>query len=196
MSGRSASRSTLTTSSSDQRQHRPEQLAARTRLSAVGAQARRSSSGRASPAMISRTSLTRDVVVGALGDLAAVAQHDDAVAEAQHLLELGGDEHHRHALARRGRRRAVWIWALAPMSMPRVGSSRMSSSRLGDQPARQQHLLLVAAARGCASARRGRRPDVERLDVLRRPARPGRLRDRPQPAARGLQREQHVVARR
>ena len=33
-----------------------------------------------------------------LGDLAAVAQHGDAVAEPQHLLQLGGDEQHRHAL--------------------------------------------------------------------------------------------------
>ena len=40
----------------------------------------------------------RDVVVRPLVDLAAVAQHDDPVAEAQHLLEFGGDEHDRHAV--------------------------------------------------------------------------------------------------
>src|SRR4051794_28744519 len=40
-----------------------------------------------------------DVVVGSLVDLASVAHDHEAVTEAQDLLELGGDEHHGHALA-------------------------------------------------------------------------------------------------
>src|SRR5689334_8017143 len=39
-----------------------------------------------------------DVVVGSFVDLAAIAHHDEAVAEPEDLLELGGDEDHRHAL--------------------------------------------------------------------------------------------------
>jgi len=35
---------------------------------------------------------------------------------------------------------------LAPTSMPRVGSSRISDARVGGQPARQERLLLVASA--------------------------------------------------
>src|SRR6478735_1293651 len=45
----------------------------------------------------------RHVLVRPLVDLAPVTHHDDAVAEAQHLLELCGDEDHGHALARQVR---------------------------------------------------------------------------------------------
>ncbi len=79
------------------------------------------------------------------------------------------------------------------MSMPRVGSSRIRSVGLGDQPAGQQHLLLVAA-RQVAHQRVGvGGADVERLDVLLDQPGARGLRDRAQPAAGGLQREQHVV---
>ena len=37
-----------------------------------------------------------EVLVGQVGDLAPVAQDHDPVAEAQHLLEFGGDEQHAH----------------------------------------------------------------------------------------------------
>ena len=40
---------------------------------------------------------------------------------------------------------SAWISAFAPMSMPRVGSSRMQHPRLEAQDASQQDLLLVAA---------------------------------------------------
>ena len=40
---------------------------------------------------------------------------------------------------------SAWISALAPTSMPRVGSSRMSSFGADREHPRQQHLLLVAA---------------------------------------------------
>ena len=39
----------------------------------------------------------------------------------------------------------LWISAFAPTSMPRVGSSRIRQFRTHRQPAREQHLLLVAA---------------------------------------------------
>src|SRR3954452_7442864 len=38
-----------------------------------------------------------DAVVGTLVDLAAIAHDDEAVAKPEDLLELGGDEDHRHA---------------------------------------------------------------------------------------------------
>src|SRR4051794_30426091 len=41
-----------------------------------------------------------DVPVRSFVDLAAVPHHHEAVAQAEHLLELGGDEDDRHALGR------------------------------------------------------------------------------------------------
>ena len=38
-----------------------------------------------------------------------------------------------------------WISALAPTSMPRVGSSRINSFEPVAEPAREQNLLLIAA---------------------------------------------------
>ena len=70
--------------------------------------------------------------------------------------------------------------------MPRVGSSRMSRFGFGEQPAGQQHLLLVAAGQVADQGVRAGRPDVEGLDVA-----VGELvllaaRDLPGPAALGL----------
>ena len=79
-----------------------------------------------------------------LGDRAAVAQHEDAVGALDHLLEFGRDHQHAEALVGELADQR-WISALAPTSMPRVGSSRIRSCGFMRQPARQQHLLLVAA---------------------------------------------------
>ncbi len=87
-----------------------------------------------------------------------------------------------------------WISALAPTSMPRVGSSSSSSLRGGEQPAGQQDLLLVAAGQVGDDRLRVGRADVERLDVL-----VGELGllpagDRPRPAAGRLHRQDDVGA--
>ena len=77
------------------------------------------------------------------------------VAEPQHLLQLGGDEDHRHALAGELGDQLLDLGLGADVD----AAGRLVEDehlRLGDQPAGQQHLLLVAAARGCASARSGR----------------------------------------
>ena len=63
---------------------------------------------------------------GELGDDAALAHHQHAVAHAEHLRQLARDHQDREALARRARTISRWISALAPTSMPRVGSSRIS----------------------------------------------------------------------
>ena len=62
-------------------------------------------------------------------------------------------------------RTSRWISALAPTSMPRVGSSRIRTLRVGRQPARQDHLLLVAAAQVPDRLVGRRRGDLEQLDV-------------------------------
>ena len=59
-----------------------------------------------------------------------------------------------------------WISALAPTSMPRVGSSRMRILRLGQQPAADQHLLLVAAGEVLDRLVHARRLDPQRVAHL------------------------------
>ena len=55
----------------------------------------------------------------------AAVHHQHAVAHAEHLGQLARDHQDRHALAARAGPSARWISALAPTSMPRVGSSMM-----------------------------------------------------------------------
>ena len=55
---------------------------------------------------------------------------------------------------------------LAPTSMPRVGSSTISTFGLQRQPARQHHLLLVAAGEVGDDLLGARHADVQRLAVL------------------------------
>ena len=179
----------------DQREHRPEQLvaqhaaAARDGVSGIGTS---SASARASPAMISRTSHTVTSSLALLVDLAAVAHHDESVAESQDLLELGGDEHDGHAILREVGHEA-WICALAPMSMPRVGSSRIrSSGSVMSQRASSTFCWLPPERlriSACGSAGRMSRASMYFVTSVVLVG----LRDRPQPAAGGLQREHHVV---
>src|SRR6476661_4094376 len=84
-----------------------------------------------------------DVVVDALVDLAAVAHHDEPVAEPQHLLELGGDEDHRHALGRELGDLGLDLRLGADVDAAR-GLVEDEDLGLRDQPAGQEHLLLVA----------------------------------------------------
>ena len=89
-----------------------------------------------------------------------------------------------------------WISALAPTSMPRVGSSRISSRGSVSEPAGEQHLLLVAAGQVADDGVRVGGADVERLDVLGDQLVLPPAGDRPRPAAAGLQREHDVLAHR
>ena len=106
----------------------------------------------------------------------ALRHHQHAVAEIGQLLGLGRDDEHRHAARRRVRGRADEFRARAPTSTPRVGSSRISTLRLGAQPAADHHLLLVAAAEPA-----DRRLDARRLDreVADRRSAPALSRRRP-----------------
>ena len=60
-----------------------------------------------------------------------------------------------------------WTSALAPTSMPRVGSSRIEDPRLGVEPLGEHHLLLVAAGevadRGVEAGRADRERRAESL---------------------------------
>ena len=87
-----------------------------------------------------------------------------------------------------------WIWALAPMSMPRVGSSRISSrGSVISQRARSTFCWLPPERLRMSSVRVGR-PDVQRGDPLRDELVVRAPRQRPRPAAAGLQGEHDVVA--
>ena len=86
-----------------------------------------------------------------------------------------------------------WISVLAPTSMPRVGSSRISSFGCGEQPAGEQHLLLVAAAQGAHRLLGARGPDVERADPVLGELVLALAWNRPRPAASRLQREDDVL---
>ena len=59
-----------------------------------------------------------------------------------------------------------WISVLVPMSMPRVGSSRISRSGLRHQPAGDDGLLLVAAGEVADQLLRRGDLDLQQLDVL------------------------------
>src|SRR6478735_6379315 len=103
-----------------------------------------------------------DVGVGALVDLATVAHDDEAVAEPEDLLELGGDEDHRHPLGSQLGDLGLGLRLGADVDAP-GGLVEDQDVGLGDQPASEQHLLLVAAREVAHQGSRIRRPDVERL---------------------------------
>src|SRR5699024_4957675 len=110
-----------------------------------------------------------DAQAGPVADLTdhlTVLQHDDAVAEAHHLVELGGDEDHRHALAGEGGHLCLHVH-LGPRSMLRVGSSSTSSrGRMASHRASSTFCWLppesspttASAAPGSRSSRSSRCP--------------------------------------
>ena len=59
-----------------------------------------------------------------------------------------------------------WTSTLAPMSIPRVGSSRISTRGLGGQPLGEHDLLLVATGQRPDQLVDAGHPDVELLGVL------------------------------
>src|SRR5688572_26615419 len=84
----------------------------------------------------------REVVVGTLVDLAAVAHDDHAVTEPEDLLQLGGDEHDRHALAGELGDQLLDLGLGADVDAA-GGLVEDQHLRLRDQPPGEQHLLLV-----------------------------------------------------
>src|SRR5687768_4103010 len=84
----------------------------------------------------------RDVVVAPVVDLAAVAHHEQAVAQPEDLLQLGGDEDDGHALAGQLCDELLDLRLGADVDAP---GGLVEDQHLGlrDQPAGQQDLLLV-----------------------------------------------------
>ncbi len=103
-----------------------------------------------------------------------LGQGVDAVAETDQLGKLAGDDDDALALAREPVDDPVDLVLRPPTSMPRVGSSRMSTSGGRVHPLRQHDLLLVAAGELADD-----RLDRAGLDVH---ALPVRLGDDPLPA--------------
>ena len=79
-----------------------------------------------------------------IGDRAPVAQHEDAVGALDDLLEFGGDHQHAEALVGEfaDERLDLRLGADVDAARRLVEDQQL---RVGAQPAREQHLLLVAA---------------------------------------------------
>ena len=117
-------------------------------------------------------------------------------AEPQHLLELGRDEQHGDAVVAERQHEPLHLGLRADVD-PACRLVEDQQARLGEQPAREQDLLLVAAAQvpdDRRSDRRGRMSSASDPlgDQLVLPP----AGDRPRPAAAGLQREDDVLAHR
>ena len=177
------------TSASD----RPEQPVAGALAAARPARAPRSA-GCAPLAMICMTVASRrSSSLAQLGDLAAVAQHDERWLSRSTSSSSAEMNTHRHARPSARSATSRWISALAPTSMPRVGSSRISS-RGSVISQRASSTFCWLPPREVAHARSGSAGRMsQRLDVLVDQLVLARARDRPDPAARGLQREHDVL---
>src|SRR3954471_18131568 len=80
-----------------------------------------------------------------LGDVVSVAQYGDAVADARDLIEFGRDEQHGHPVG--GQIADQFLDLSLGADIDAAGRLVEDEQRgLSDQPAGQQHLLLVAAA--------------------------------------------------
>ena len=115
-----------------------------------------------------------------LADDAALGHDQHAVAEVGQLLGLGGDRRAPPCRSLQARGSGDGSPPRAPMSTPRVGSSRISTLRLALQPAADHDLLLVAAAEPRRPAVRAGRLDRE---VARSSARASSARVRADEAA-------------
>ena len=132
-----------------------------------------------------------------LRDAVPVPQHHDAVADRYDLVELRGDEHDRHPIA------TELVHQLGDLELgTHVDPARRliehQQLRLRRQPAGEDRLLLVAAAKQADLLLGVRRRDVEGLDAFLAASlgRGAAARDLEQPAAPGLQDEDDVLANR
>src|SRR5471032_2505069 len=123
----------------------------------------------------------------------AVAHDDDTVAHAQHFRQLGRNEQDSHPLAAQGRHIVHDLLLGAHVDAARrfIQDQHL---RLGGQPARQQHFLLIAAGERADRRFDTRRLDAERLDVFLRQLLLTLERNRTQDAGAGLQRQDQVLA--
>ena len=158
---------------------RPEQPVSDDRLHGAASAAATVS---APSAMIRIRSLSVVPAVVELGDLVQFAHHDDAVGQPQHLVELGGDEQHRDAVVGEGGDEALDLRLGADVD---AAGGLVEEQQLGrrQQPAGEQHLLLVAAGEVGDDRLRVGRADVEGLDVLVGELGLLAAGDRPRPAA-------------
>ena len=122
----------------------PARTCAQQHQSRIDARRRRRSSAAPGPSRPPGPLLRRLVAVEDR-HLAALAHDQDPVAHGEDLRQVGADQDDRDALPAPARRSIWWTSALAPTSMPRVGSSRISTRGSRVQPLAQDDLLLVAA---------------------------------------------------
>ena len=131
--------------------------------------------------------------LGDLADLAPVAQHRDPVADRDQFVELGRRHQQRQALLAQlaDQRHDLRVRADVDAARRLVENE---DARVGDQRARQHDLLLVAARQLADRLVGVGRGDRQRLDHLLRQLLLLVVRQPPQPAALGLQRQDDVLA--
>src|SRR5690554_2111023 len=94
-----------------------------------------------------------------------VLHHDQPRADTEHLVDLRGDEGEAHPLRRQLEHQLLNLHLGAHIDPP-CGFIQDQVHGVGEQPAGQDHLLLVAAGKGFDGRVQGRRLDIQELDIL------------------------------
>src|SRR5579859_70878 len=134
-----------------------------------------------------------DVGVLQGADMDAVAQHHDAIGIGHDLVELGGDHEQREPAVAQLAHQADDLGMGADVDPPRR-LVQHQEPRLGRKPARQQHLLLIAAREQTDRPLRIGWTDIEQLDEARGDCVLLAARQRPGDAELGLQRQHDILA--
>src|SRR5918995_6483591 len=137
----------------------------------------------------------RDLRSGKRRDARSLAQDDDAARRVDHLLELGGDHQDAEAATRELPHQGEDLRLGADVDAPgRLVEDE--EARVHAQPAREQHLLLVAARELADRLLGARALDAEALDEAVDDLAAPRLVDDAAAGEMGHQRQGHVLAHR
>ena len=132
-------------------------------------------------------------LAGVFGRLLMIAQHENAVADPQHLLQLRRNKHHRHPFFGEVQHQLL-NFGLGSYIYAARRLVENQNARLGDQPAGQDDFLLVSTAQIFYELVRRRRADAQEFDVLL-----GNFillfsTQELEPAVPGLQRQDNILA--
>ena len=108
--------------------------------------------------------LARDLAALELLEQLVLAEDQDAIHQLDVLVELGGQHHHRQPFRGQRAEQRVQVVLRADVDAAR-GVVEQQDARAVGQPARDDHLLLVAAREGRDRVLRGAEHDAEAVDV-------------------------------
>src|SRR6185503_2816827 len=137
----------------------------------------------------------RDLFAGQFTDLSAVAQHNDAIAVANELFKIGRDNQNGHPLRGEASHQLFDFKFRADID-PAGWFIEDQQPRLGSKPSRQNHLLLITAAKQTNRLLRPRCHNVERLDKFISQSQLLSAAKETDPSAAGLQCQDNVLANR